>query len=264
MIEKILQKFAQFIFIPKVQRAEKEIGHKLIFRHIPEDFINGWVAWDETDTWQKFGIDLEVGVNYWTMGKIIGGASSRFDRNDPEYQSWLGGYLVKLVSKQDWSVQDHFKLAIADQNSWLRSYGDPKPKTSIEGWKFVPVDVIQSGKYSGTLYEAGCTTDSDVGEGYKKIRPRLESLVIAALFNFSNPSLHLKGRMIRPIRSINPYEVLKLRGYLAIFDVEERVKVVLYGVGAIIPKKEGDVDEFLALKNDLLKAMRSCEIVRAA
>ncbi len=68
--------------------------------------------------------------------------------------------------------------------------------------------------------------------------------------------------MLRPLRSINAYESLELDGYVAIFDLPEGVKIVLYGNGAIVNPKNSTTDTFTALKQDLLKAIRTCEIVR--
>ncbi|SRR6266481_6608660 len=262
MIENLLQKLIQLIYAPKLRKTEAGIGYKLAFRNIPDRFINGWVSYDETATWKKFGLDLEMGMNYWTIGKAAHGVSSRYERETPEYQSWLGGYLVKLGSRQTWTPEDHFKLAIADQNSWLRSYGDPKPVTTTEGWKFIPVDTIRLGQFSGTLYEFGCITDSDVGNRDNTLKLRLEDIAIASLFNLSNPNLHVRGGEMRPKISASAYEKLKLHGYIAIFDIEDNIKVVLYGNGAIVHNQAGDTDTFETLKNDLRQAMQLCEIVK--
>lgn len=259
MIEIIQNKLVSFIFSKKLRKVENKIGYRLIFRTIPDLYINGWVACEMTKTWKRFGLDIEKGANYFTMGKIVNGISSRFDRNYPEYQSWLGGYTVRLKQGAPWSVEDHFKLAIADQNSWLRKwYGDPKPMTTIEGWKFNQVDTIRIGQYSGTLYEFGCTTHSDVGDGHKTVNMYLASIFMTAMFNFSNSNLHFKPSIFRPKASSSPYEILKLPGYIAIFDIEENVKVVLYGNGAIVDQ----TDTFEIIKEDIHKAMQSCEILK--
>src|SRR5258708_39013848 len=111
MTETVLQKIANSIFRPKFRKFESKVGYKLHFQHIPDRFINGLVEWDLTETFKKFGLNVLEGADYWTLGHIVNGVSSRFDRNAPEYQSWLGGYIVKLPGGQDWSVEDHFKLA---------------------------------------------------------------------------------------------------------------------------------------------------------
>lgn len=251
-------KLVNFILAKKLHKFENKIGYTLHFKNIPDRFINGIVEWDMTNAFKKFGINIEEGSDYWTMGNIVKGISSRFDRNAPEYQSWLGGYLVKLTTKQEWTVQDHFKLAIADQNSWLHTYGDPNPMTTIEGCEFTKVGVINAGSYSGTLYEGGCITHSDVGSGSRSLKLNLESDVIADLFNLSNPKLNIKGSMLRPPLLNTGNETLKLHGYIGIFDVEENIKVVLYGNGAVVDQ----TDTFDIIKYDLLKAMQSCEIVK--
>ena len=186
--------------------------------------------------------------------------SSRFDRNSLEYQSWLGGYTVKLSSDSAWDFNDHFKLAVADQNSWLRRYGDPKPNTTIEGWKLVEIDKIQLGKHTGTLYEFGCTTHSDVG-----VNPKTFSLLygiygMAALYNLANSELNLKPSDFIPKSSGYVYEPLDLKGFVAIFDVKPRVKLVLYGNGVIASSSYRN-DTYIELKEDLLKAIKSCEVI---
>ena len=261
MFETILQKIVQLKFFFKIRKCEKVLGYKLVFPYIPSEYIQGWVSWDETETWQKFGLNLERGANYWTMGKIIKGDSSRYERETKEYESWLGGYVIKLAPGEKWSMEDHFKLAIADQNSWLKTFGDPKPLTTMENWKFVPVGTIKNGPYLGTLFEGGCTSHSDVGNGYNK-KLKLVSICIAAFFNLSNPKLHLRGKEMIPMRHVNSYETLGLEGYVALFNLENNVKVVLYGNGAIVNNDGGDTNTFISLKKDLLQAMRECKIVK--
>lgn len=258
--EKILQKLVKYIYLPNFRKLERAIGYKLVFHNIPSLYINGWVSCDMTKTWKKFGLAVKKGANYFTMGKLIGGESSRFKRDTVEYESWFGAYTLKLSYKVTWSAEDHFKLAIADQNSWLRWYGDLKPSTTIEDWKFTEIDRATLGQYNGTVYDFGCNTDSDVGSGYKTIKLSLACAWMAAWFNLSNPNLKLKGKELRPPTSDGSYERLKLHGYIAIFDLPDNVKVVLYGNGFI--DEEKNIDTFEVLKENLLTAMKSCEIVK--
>jgi len=169
MLETIAEWVCTFIFLPHIQKIERRIGHRLKFRDIPNRFIDGIVPWDMTALWRRFGLDIEAGANYWTIGRVLNGIASRYDRNAPEYQAWLGGYTVKLPPGHSWTPEDHVKLAIADQQSWLNTYGDPSPLASVEGWTFVPRGAIQNGQYSGTLYETGGMTHSDVGHGKRTL-----------------------------------------------------------------------------------------------
>src|SRR3989338_4280977 len=177
----LLQKIANSIFRPKFKKFENKLGWKLRFRNIPERFVNGLVEWDLTETFNKFGLNVAEGADYWTLGHIVNGVSSRFLRATPEYQAWLGGYIVKLTSEADWTVEHHFQLAIADQDSWLHTYGDPHPFTTTEDCEFKELGSIQATTHSGILYEGECLTHSDVGEGKKPVKFRLETDVMADL-----------------------------------------------------------------------------------
>ncbi len=161
---------------------------------------------------------------------------------------------MKLAPSKAWDFEDHFKLAIADQNSWLRRYGDQNPNTTTEGHTLVVIDKIQLGEYTGTLYEFGLTSHSDVGTNPKTL-PLLYALYgMAALYNLANPNLSLRANNFMPKRSDTPYKILDLKGFIAIFDINPQVKVVLYG--------NGTDDTFPTIKDDLLKAIKSCEIVK--
>ena len=252
----MLLKLAQYFYKPKFEKLEKNIGCKLVFQKIPAGYIDGVINWDMTKTWKKFGLKISNGANHFTFGQIAEGSSLRFDQNASEYQSWFGGYTVKLVGDQKWTPEDHFRLAIADQNSWLRLYGDPDPVTNTNGWKLTEAGEITIGRHTGKLYNFGCNTHSDVGYGYRKIKLRIACFGMAVLFRLSNRNLKLSGYMLRPKNTIYPYLPLRLHGYIAIFDIAPNTKVVLYGNGVA----HENSDTFTVLKDRILGAMRSCEI----
>ena len=62
---------------------------------------------------------------------------------------------------------------------------------------------------------------------------------------------------------VTVYEKLKLHGYIALFDIDERIKVVLYGNGAVVTRDGQESDTFPKLKSDLLKGMKSFAITEA-
>jgi len=248
-----LLKITRSLYLSSLMNLEKEIGCKLEFRGVSSRYIDGWMSWNMTNIWKKFGLDIKKGANYFTMGKIISGSSARFDQTAPEYQSWLGGYTVKLSSQKPWTIEDHFKLAIADQNNWLKLYGDPNPATTIDGWKFTQVGQINIDDHSGILYEGGCKTHGDAGRSCNSLKLRLACVGMATLFNLSNADLHLRGSELRPLESIGDYKAINLQGYIVIVDIGENTKAVLYG--------NGTVDTFPILKKDLIKALKLCKII---
>ena len=119
--------FANLFLLNKLKQTENKIGYKLVFKNIPDIWINGLIRCDMTRTWQNFGLKISRGANYFTVGKIKNSVSSRYDFAEPQYQSWLGGYTVKLEGGQKWTLQNYLNLAVADQRSWLKRYGDPNP-----------------------------------------------------------------------------------------------------------------------------------------
>lgn len=253
--------FANLFLLNKLKQAEREIGYKLNFKNIPNIWINSLMRCDMTRTWQNFGLKISRGANYFTIGKIKNDVSSRYDFNEPQYQSWLGGYTVKLKQGQEWNLQNHLNLAVADQKSWLKRYGDPTPFCEFREEDSRIVAEIKLGNYSGTLYEGSCTTHSDVGNGFAKIWLKISAVVMAAAFNVFNPALNLQGKALRPSDKGRNYETLKLSGYIAIFDIEKDVKVVLYGNG-VVPNDEVKINTLEVIGNDILTAMNSCEIVK--
>ena len=252
-IMKIYQRLAQWIYLPRLRTLEKEIGCRLVFHDIPDRYINAIMRYEMTAIWKRAGLDVVKGQNHWTVGTIVDGSSSRFDPNAAEYQSWLGGYTVRLSSEKMRSVGDYFELAIADQNAWLKYYGDPQPSTTIVGSELTELRRLQLGQYSGIVYEFRCTTHSDMGSRRKTMTHRYASSGMAALSNLANPHLALAADVFIPRAIANPYHPLDVSGFFAIFDVKPRVRVMLYATGV--------TDRFAVLKADFLSAMKSCEII---
>lgn len=253
--------FANLFLLNKLKRAENKIGYKLLFKNIPDIWINGLMRCDMTHTWQKFGLKISRGANYFTVGKVKDGISTRFNFAEPQYQSWLGGYTVKSKQEQEWNLQNHLNLAVADQKSWLKRYGDPNPLCKFEEEYSKVLGPIKLGNYSGTLYEWSCITHSDVGNGFEKIWLKISAVVMATAFNVSNPALNSQGKFLRPSDKGKNYETLKLSGYIAIFDIKKDVKVVLYGNG-VVENDKVKINTFEIIKNEILRAMKSCEIVK--
>jgi len=252
---------SDLIILNKLKQAESEIGYKLVFTEIPDLWIDGIMGCEMTRTWQKFGLKISKGANYFTVGRVENGVSSRFVSEKPQYQSWLGGYTAKLKEGQTWNLHDHFNLAVADQEGWLRRYGDPHSFCEMTEQGSKKIGSIKLGQYSGTLYEGGCLTHSDVGDGFNRIWLKLSAVVMSYVFNAYNPSLNLFGKMLRPQNKGKSYETLRLKGYIAIFDVDKNVKVVLYGNGVTAGDGVG-AETFELIKNDILHAFDNCKIVR--
>lgn len=245
-----------------MHRLEKKLGYSLKFSKIPNTWINGWMTFSMGRSWRKQGIKAK-GVNYFTMGSLSNGTSSRYIRNNKQYQSWLGAYLVKSNGDKELTLQDYYNLAIADQKNWLKDFGDPHPYIWMPGKNTFNKKHINIGKYQGNLYEfLGGPAHSDVGSRSRNKRNKILMALMASMFNRCNPKLKLKGNNFLPKKLSPNYERITLKGYMAIVDLEKNLKVVLYGNGSMIRNGEKEVDYYPLLKKDISNAFCSVIITK--
>ena len=181
---KSLANLAADILYKRSLRLQAGIGYELILNNIPDGWINGIVLMDMTSTWRKAGIEAR-GLNYFTVGAIKDGLSSRYDPASPYYQAWFGGYIVRFDQERDWTPQEHVLLGIADQEKWLRYYGDPNPAmkftTDNQG------ETVTLGKYKTKIYFWSGITHSDVGDKSNwLLKPTMQAM--ANIMNKSNPN----------------------------------------------------------------------------
>jgi hypothetical protein len=258
-----LAKFFAKLYLKKIDRLEKRIGYRLVFPRFSDSWINGCVRVDLTKAWKRFGLDV-TGIDYFTMGNLVGGVSTRFDPKARQYQSWIGGYLVKFNEARNWTVQDHFNLAVVDQTDWLRDYADPHPVCELHPSGFQEAGQVAVGAYTGKLYIGGGVSHSDVGNGRRGLRFKFITVSQAALFNLSNPTLCLTGRSFTPKTVSNSYHTLYLKGYIIIVDIEKDMQAVLYGNGAVFEdNNDKKIDTFALLKDELLDILTKIVIMKS-
>ncbi|MEK6917749.1 MAG: hypothetical protein AABW51_02270 [Nanoarchaeota archaeon] len=258
----ILKIFA-FFYTRWIHKLERELGYKLKFEKIPKTWINGLMTFDMERSWRKQGIEAK-GVNYFTVGSLIGDLSSRFIRDKRQYQSWLGAYLVKFKDSRKFTLQDHYDLAVADQKNWLGDFGDPNPFYEMPEENTGKVQNIMIGNYSGKLYEfLGGLSHSDVGNKNSNMRNKILMALMASMFNRYNSKLSLNYSNFIPKHPFSNYETVTLKGYIAIVDLDNNTKVVLYGNGTIINNKAGKKSDYSSLlKKDILTAFKSVIITK--
>ena len=121
--------------------------------------------------------------------------------------------------------------------------------------------ILPSGNYEFKVVQGTAQSPAAVGNGFAKMWLKISTVVMATAFNVFNRALNLRGKILKPNDKGRNYETLKLSGYIAIFDIEKDVKVVLYGNG-VISNDKVKIDTFSIIKNDILNAMNSCEIIK--
>src|SRR3989344_6023043 len=122
----ILYKIFALVYSALMHRLEKKIGYRLTFTAIPETWINGWMIFDMEKSWAKHGMKAQ-GVNYFTVGALVDGTSSRFLRNEKQYQSWLGECVEKSRRSRVFPLKALLVLPFADKKNGLGDWGPPHP-----------------------------------------------------------------------------------------------------------------------------------------
>lgn len=216
---------------PRVLRRmlgeQDRIGYKLSLKDSPKGWINAFMISDMTQTWQAANLKCN-GLNYYTMGDIKDGLSTRFQKDDPMYQAWLGGYIVEYDSDKKRYVKDYCKLPEADQNKWLWHFGDRSADMRFNAPLFEKV--VKNNGIEGKLYSWTGTTHTDVGSKSRSLYTRGLMDGMAAILNKINSNLSLKGSFFVPklSKGVASYEPTELKGYFGVFEVSPKLAIVLY------------------------------------
>lgn len=114
-MDQLIKPIAYFYYL-LVQFKVKQLSLKLNFPKLSGSWIQGIMMSDMDPVWKRFSVPAH-GINFFTIGKVENGISTRFISSSPYFQSWLGGYIAQFTDKRDWTIQDHFRLAEADQKN---------------------------------------------------------------------------------------------------------------------------------------------------
>lgn len=265
VFDKITQPLINRAYKTALEKEEK-IGYKLKLNKLSPNWIDGQMVFDMTNTWRKAGIEAD-GVNYFTIGAIKNNCSSRFDSQSPYYQAWLGGYVVKFSRLRKWTIEDHFNLGVADQEGWLKLYGDAKPYAEVSYSSIKELRPIRVGKYSAQLFEGSIYSHTDVGRRRKSILFPLYMSGFAQTFNKSNPKLELKAKYLMPKKwsikaPVRSFQKVELQGYVAIVDITKYIKALIYGSGIIFKDSFGrSHNTFEQISSELKFLIESVEII---
>jgi hypothetical protein len=257
-----LPRFLERMHYKRISALEREIGYRLTFPNIHEGWIQSWACFNLSKSWKKFGLDI-TGIDYFTMGEFVNGISTRFDPCAQQFQSWIGGYLVRLDTRRTVALQDCVNLAVVDQLNWLRHYGDPHPRCDLRASGFARHGLVSVSGFKGELYIGGGFSHADVGKANSSPRTRLATSIMAMAFNMNSQSLRSTGRNFVPTVAQPSYSEIYLKGYIIDIEIDASVRVVLYGNGAIYRDEQGrERDTFETIKRPLLNTLKQTVITR--
>ena len=246
-------------------RNEKRLGYKIELNCSNNGWVNGAMLANMTRTWQNYGLNVK-GNGYFTIGKITNGVSSRFDHISPYYQAWFGGYMVEFEHDKAWTLEDHYKLALADQKSWLRTYCDPNPHAEVDFSTETHLGKINIEGLSGQLYTGCIESHTDVGKRNDGWMYQQFMNGFAYIYNMCKLAPQLKGENLMPTWTIESplesFQPITLQGYVALLDVSPMHKAVLYANGCRFTDRYGKkYDTFKQIGDELLDLIKGVSIV---
>lgn len=180
------------LHLARIRAVERQVGYRLLFPKVAPGWIQGCATVDLSRNWRKFGLDA-TGIDYFTMGALGNGISTRFDPAAYQFQSWIGGYLVKVDRPRTWGFHESLGLAVVDQLDWLEHYGDPYPICELRASQFDNAGAIQVGSHKGQLYVGGGRSHADIGSANNRLWLHLAARFVAMAFNRNSPGLRLTG-----------------------------------------------------------------------
>jgi hypothetical protein len=247
----------------KIRTLEKHLGYGLRFRRIPAAWIQGCASFDLTSSWQAAGLNV-TGIDYFTVGTVVRGRSTRFDSNAETFQSWIGGYLVRLNEDRPYTIQEHLNLAVVDQVNWLRHCGDPSPVCDLSVGGFQSAGKANISGYHGTVYVGGGYSHTDIGSGTQRTWLHVAAGVLAMAFNGNGAQPRVKAANLMPAATEVSYVRIFLKGIIIIVEIQPRVHAVLYGNGAVLKNRYGeDRDTFELIKDELFETLTATVITTA-
>jgi hypothetical protein len=188
------------------------------------------------------------GVNYYLFAGPRSWLTSYSERSNPlsaYYQAWVGGYVIKL---RDGSLPTDleslaWQVTALDQRSWLSAMGDPKPIADAS--PAIMVGEILIDGHSRPLWHGTMRSHSDLS---------------------AHPTGPLPTLIGMPPRSLWPaglesFHEVNLDGYFACWvDLQRRVSVVVYAVGATYGGQTARHGNRELINDELLAVMKSAKL----
>jgi hypothetical protein len=241
-------------------RNETEsLGATVGFSKIPAGWFPLFVRGSLTRVWRGAGLPLR-GCGIFTIGlPTRDGVSGRFCPESALYQGWFGAYLFTAppsftnIDEKTPNFSNLAKIAIADQNNWLRWYGDPASgATLVPGSDRLLAKAKRASGYD-LLLEAKIKTHSDVGPGNGALLPKIFASVVRDMFRQEKEGSSVPDNFLSPPIGGTDYGTIALQGYtLLARDAERKVTALAF---ASVTEKA-----FPEVREELRKAILSLRI----
>lgn len=233
-------------------------------------FLRGHESSILSEKWQKSGIPIK-GNNYWTLGPATElGSSSRFDPSSNLYQAWFGIYTHTGINGMRFGMKGKEpdmellgRLAEADQQFWLKAYGDDNPVAKLN--TFLHVGKLKVDGNDAWLYYGEIESHSDVGfngKGYEGVygivrqrRFSSEENIDARLF-IPNPALWNAY--------VDQHHKINLKGFFTVIPFPTAMACIYINGAEYIDNNRKHYDTWRVLRNDAINLIRSVKIEQLA
>lgn len=260
MIDQFIKPIA-FCYYLLMRFKERRLGYRLRFDNLSNHWILGTMISDMDFVWKRFSISAR-GINFFTIGKIEKGISTRFIPTSPYFQSWLGGYIVRFTDRREWTAKDHFKLAEADQKEWLSFYGDNEMFVETVDSKLL--GKVDLGDFQGDLYYGKIMSDIEVGDKKPVLLPFTLAVITSIMSKRSfGQKVSYKNLLPQYTKDfpLNPFQKVLLEGYIIIISLDSKTKAVIYANACSFTDKNNQKhDHFSVIKDELLEQIKSIAI----
>ncbi len=233
--------------------ANQEIlnGVKPRFGYLPSPWVSPMMKQQMNQIWEPLNLK---GMNYFTFAgpkNIFAKFVERMNPYSPYYQAWFGVYIIKAPQERfgfdqdEMDVKELGKLAVYDQNAWLKATGDPNPL--VRGEHYEKAGKIRVGGTERTLYEGTMTSHADISENKELLLVRFLGVPSKSVWE----------------RDLTPYHVVTLEGiYSGWYSRDYEVTIVFYGCGSIFQVSSGKTyNHFEKIKDELLRMAEGIEFV---
>ncbi len=233
--------------------ANQEIlnGVKPHFTYLPHAWISPMMKQEMNQIWEPLNLK---GMNYFTLGgpkNIFAKYVERSNPCSPYYQAWFGVYIIKApkerfgFDREEMDVNELGKLAVYDQNAWLKAMGDPNPLA--HGEHYEKTGTINSGGIERTLYEGTMASHADLSQKARSLLVRFLGVPSKSLWE----------------HELAPYHTVTLKGiYGGWYSPEYDVTIVFYGCGSLFQTSSGKTyNHFETIKDELLRMAEGIEFI---
>ena len=239
----------------KTDSLEKVAGIRPYFKYLPDTWTP-IIKKNMNSIWKSIGVK---GMSYFSFGGpgYFSNYSSRSDIHSPNYQAWIGAYVIPGDStlfrpKTDTTIDNStiflntfVQLGQLDQKAWLNEFSVPIPNATILNTQIV--DSLQIGNNRVPLYSMKFKSKSDI------------TSKTSEMSNFIGVPDQSEWS-----KQVDEFHDVTFHCFVAFYYSKENSCIIMiYGAASEFLLKDGTiVDNSKKINTDLLKSIKSFHLIK--